>query len=55
MYADDVQFLHSCPASDFVTLKTRVEQTLYIANDWFAENSLKVNPSKTELMIVKTR
>ena len=55
MYADDVQLMHSSLPSDIENLKTRVKGTLNEAHFWFIENSLKINPTKTEVMLLKTR
>ena len=55
MYADDVQFIHSCKPYNISDLKQSVESTLKVAHAWFVTNSLKLNPTKTELMVVKTR
>ena len=55
MYADDVQFIHSCKPCNISDLKQSVESTLKVAHAWFVTNSLKLNPTKTELMVVKTR
>ena len=53
MYADDVQFLHSETPANMNTLKQRVEQTLETALSWFTQNRLKINPTKTELLVIK--
>ena len=55
MYADDVQFIHSCQPHNVLALKQRVEDTLKTAHVWFVSNSLKLNPSKTEILLIKTR
>ena len=47
MFADDVQFLDSDTTTNLETLKLRVEDTLDIALNWFTQNRLKVNPTKT--------
>jgi len=41
--------------SNVEQLKTRVESTLATALNWFTQNSLKINPSKTEFLLLKTR
>ena len=53
MFADDVQFLDSDLPKNLETLKSRVEETLDTALNWFTQNRLKVNPTKTELVVVK--
>ena len=55
MYADDVQFMHSNLPGDIVAMKERVSKTLEEAHCWFVANSLKINPSKTELLLLRTR
>ena len=54
-YADDVQFMHSNLTGDVEVLKSRVTSTLHEAHSWFVENSLKINPTKTEVVLFKTR
>ena len=54
-YADDVQFLDCDSVENFACLKERVEGTLDAALLWFTQNRLKLNPSKTELLIVKPK
>ena len=48
-YADDTQILVT--AKSETELKTKVEKTILEAQHWYAKNSLKLNPTKTELMI----
>ena len=55
MYADDAQFLDTEAPSNIEALKTRVENNLSCAFKWFSQNSLKINPSKTEMIILKSR
>ena len=55
MYADDAQFIDADVPSNIQALKTRVEHTLTIALQWFTQNRLKINPSKTEMIILKSR
>ena len=55
MYADDAQFLDSEAPNDLRRLETRIESTLATALNWFTKNSLKINPTKTELLLFKTR
>ena len=54
-YADDCQFLDAVPPSDISTLKCRVESTLASVLVWFTQNRLKINPSKTEICVMKSR
>ena len=53
IYADDVQFIDSDAVENLATLKQRVENTLELALKWFTQNRLKINPNKTELLILK--
>ena len=52
-YADDVQFLDSDTIENLALLKQRVEKTLEVALGWFKQNRLKINPSKTELLLIR--
>ena len=52
-YADDVQFLDSDTTDNLSELKKRVECTLEVALQWFTQNRLKINPGKTELLVIK--
>ena len=55
-YADDTQLMHSeIPNPHGLTkLKERVEADLLVLSRWFQRNGLKLNPSKTELLIMGT-
>ena len=55
VYADDVQFLDADTTENLITLKQRVECTLQAALDWFVQNRLKINPNKTELLVLKSQ
>ena len=55
MYADDTQFLDADLPSNLQALKARVESSLQISLRWFAQNRLKVNPTKTEMIILSSR
>ena len=55
LYADDAQFLDTEKTTNIQALKTRVETNLSIAFKWFTQNRLKINPSKTEMIILKSR
>ena len=55
MYADDVQFIYSCQPHNVLALKQRVEDTLKTAHVWFVNNSLELNPRKTESFVIRTR
>ena len=54
-YADDTQVLVSGPASDLGFLISRMEASLASLNDWFSTHALKVNASKTQLMVFGSR
>ena len=54
MYADDAQFLDADSPRNLPELKRRVEENLSIALLWFTKNRLKVNPTKTELLVLKS-
>ena len=55
MYADDVQFLHLASPKHMSKLKSDVESTFDIASDWFVQNCLEINPTKTDLVVVKSQ
>ena len=55
MYADDTQFLDADCPSDSQALKSRIEETLCIGLKWFTQNRLKINPAKTEMIVLKSR
>ena len=50
-YADDTQVLVSGSARDLEVLISRMEDSLASLNDWFSANALKVNASKTQLIV----
>ena len=53
-YADDTQLLDSAHPDDLSSLKSRLEETLLTVKSYFTSNSLKMNPSKTTLILVGT-
>ena len=55
MYADDTQFIDADEPANSDLLKSRIERTLATALSWFTQNSLKINPSKTEFLLFRTR
>lgn len=55
LYADDVQFYDADSPSALHLLKDRVDATLATLLTWFTQNRLKINPSKTELIVLKSR
>ena len=54
MYADDTQFLDAESSGNLNELKRRVEETLSAALLWFTKNRLKINPAKTDLLVLKS-
>ena len=48
-YADDTQILVTAKSTK--ELKHRIEETIATAQKWFTDNSLKINPTKTEVII----
>ena len=55
LYADDVQFIHSALPNQQRELQRDIEATLSKAQRWFIENSLKINPTKTDLVLISSR
>ena len=55
MYADDTQFLDSEFPSNVQALKARIESSLHMSLTWFVQNRLKINPTKTEMIIMRSR
>ena len=55
-YADDTQIIHSAPPTPagLAELRTKVESDLKALARWFTGNRLKVNPSKTEIVLFGT-
>ena len=53
-YADDTQLLDSEAPENFRLLKIRQEATLSLVQAYLTSNSLKMNPSKTTLLLVGT-
>ena len=54
MYADGAQFLDADTPANMFNLCSRVETTLSTTFNWFTQNHLKINPSKTDLVLVKS-
>ena len=54
MYADDAQFLDTDLPGNLPELKRRVEENLSAALIWFTKNRLKLNPAKTDLLVLKS-
>ena len=53
-YADDTQLFDSSHPDDLPLLKSRQEQTILAVQSFFTANSLKMNPTKTSLLLVGT-
>ena len=54
-YADDTQILVSGPRNGIRSLISRMEASLASLNAWFCAHALKVNASKTQLMVFGSR
>ena len=54
-YADDTQLLVTGKKSDLGSLIHRMEAALSTLHHWFAQNSMKLNSSKTQLIVLGTR
>ena len=54
MYADDAQFIDADTPANADALCARMEETLSTALNWFTQNRLKINPRKTDLLLVKS-
>ena len=54
-YADDVQIWKTGKKQNIVDLISSMEGTLAVVSDWFCSNSMKVNVSKTQLIVFGTR
>ena len=56
-YADDTQLLdRSLPdPQNLASLKVRVENSLNVMQRWFSSNSLKMNPQKTDFILIGIR
>ena len=54
MYADDAQFIDADTPANADALCARMEETLSTPLNWFTQNRLKINPRKTDLLLVKS-
>ena len=52
-YADDTQLI--IEAKNLNQLKAKIEEIITIAQQWYTQNSMKNNISKTEILIINTR
>lgn len=55
MYADDTQFLDADYPTNIQALKSRIESSLSVALRWFTQNRLRINPAKTEIVLLRSR
>ena len=54
-YADDTQLLDRARPDDLMALSFRIQASLATLETWFRSNSLKMNPKKTDLMLIGSR
>ena len=54
-YADDSQILHSGDPKSLHNFREKIEADLSAVSRWFTCNGLKVNPTKTEFIILGTK
>ena len=52
LYADDTQVYNSFKTSNFNLSLANLQNSLYSAQDWMFSNKLKLNPDKTEFMLI---
>ena len=52
LYADDAQFIHQSKPNDLIGLQNKVQNALSRANNWFIQNKWKINPQKSEILLV---
>ena len=55
LFADDTQILISGHKQNITDMITCLEGELAVVSDWFAKNSLKLNSSKTQVIVFGTR
>ena len=55
MYANDTQFLDADYPTNIQALKSRIESSLSVALRWFTQNRLRINPAKTEIVLLRSR
>ena len=53
-YADDTQLIDSAHPDDLLSLKSRQEETVHAVQSYFTSNCLKMNPTKTTLLLIGT-
>ena len=52
-YADDTQLVITAPTLD--GLKFKIEESILAAQKWYDGNNMKINPTKTEVIIFKSK
>ena len=52
-YADDTQLVISAPTLD--ELKEKIERSISAAEVWYNKNNMKINPTKTEIVIFNSK
>ena len=52
-YADDTQLVISAPT--LPELKQKIEQAITSAQTWYDQNNMKINPTKTEIVVFKSK
>ena len=52
-YADDTQLIISAPTLD--ELKVKIESSISAAQVWYDKNNMKINPTKTEIVIFNSK
>ena len=52
LYADDTQILNSVNTSNHISSFSSLKQSLLSVQDWMFSNKLKLNPDKTEFMLI---
>jgi hypothetical protein len=52
IYADDVQIYHICASSNFQRSIDELNWNLQRVHEWVAANGLKLNPIKSQLIVI---
>jgi hypothetical protein len=53
IYADDLQIYHTCAVSDFQKCIDELNLDLQRVHEWAAANSLKLNPIKRQVIVIR--
>ena len=48
-------FIHASPQNDLTQLKHTIEENMSLPDSWLSKNSLNINPTKTDFMLVHTQ